>query len=195
MGERNFTWANQRTEEQMRARQGTDLFKLEAGKGHHVVFAQVAESRQIVGVHWIKALGRSCKCLGSDDCAHCLHKEPLSFHLYALAFISVPVPFPAIIDLATTNADKITKEGLDTTCVYRVSRNDARGPIFLVRNEHMKVDVTGYQGWDITNDVNRIYRGRISPSRKDLDAIIDIVRGGDGSADSPLEPKRKGSKR
>jgi len=195
MSQQNFTWANQRTEEQMRTRKGTDLFRLEPGNGHHVVFGQVAESRQIVGVHWIAALGKSCMCLGTDDCSHCHEKQPLSFHLYALAFISVPVPFPAIIDLATTNADKITQDGLDTTCVYRVWRIDKKGPIFLQKNEHMRVDLAGYQGWDITADVRRIFSNRISPSRKDLETIMDIGRGENSDPDSPLDAKRKGRKR
>lgn len=194
MGNPNVAWANPDTRAQMMRRKGCDLLRLKGGCSHHAVFGQLHESRLIVGVHWIPEHNHARMCRGEKRCADCANKLRLTFHLYALAFVGIPRPFAAIVDLGTSIASTATTDGVDVSKVYKIERLEDRGPIKLKPLEYLKFDASEYQGWDILNDVERIFSGRMSPLREPSNES----NGPEKEQNTPLEAasgaKRKGSK-
>jgi len=162
-----FTFAGTDTPQGFETRRRPDLLKLVPGKRHPLMFGQSEFSRVIVPVHWDKKSNRSRKCEGSiycDDCAHLLRK---TFHLYAGVYLTSQGSERAIVDLGTSMPDRWMKAPPDFRKLHVISRAAAHGPIVCECQEHTSVDYSLFPGWDIIDDVIRIFAGRISIAKPD----------------------------
>jgi len=138
------------------------LFKLKPGVRTMVRFGLMTESRLLVGIHWDKISGNSRRCAGSDRCADCDLGFVCQFHLYAAVYIQGSADFKAIVDLGTTLPKRWKLNPPDFNVPYTLWRKDKFGTVFADKREYDATIKSIWQGWDIRNDIDRLFATRTS---------------------------------
>lgn len=157
-----FSFSNRNSQKQFEQRHEVSLLKLTPGKPVRVFFGMSDRSRLLVGVHWDDKAGKSRMCNGDADCADCNFGYRLQFHLYAAVHVMEAREFRAIIDLGTSIAKRWEANPPNFERLYEISRKDKYGPV-LVHELYMDEKLKNHRnGWDISPDVDRIFKGRVS---------------------------------
>lgn len=158
-----FSFHDEDTEFRFATHSPIGLFKLKPDTRLIATFGRSDKSRLVVGIHWDKHSGKSRMCAGSQSCGDCDLGYLLQFHLYAGICVHGSPDFKTIVDLGTTMAKRWKLKPPDFSVPHVIWRKDKYGSVFCDARPYDKTLKHVWDGWDIREDVERIFRGRKSP--------------------------------
>jgi len=127
-------------------------------------------ARQLVTLHFVTGHQKSFLCPGEQRCHCCKRGHSGAQHLYCAFFAADGIkPLRRVIHLGTSVPTQWMERLPDFDHQLVIERQEKGGQFRVYRPDYARLIKSEFSGWDIAEDIKRIFAGRIS-FEGDLDA-------------------------